>query len=81
MKQALYIIGGAIIGGFLAYLLLGEVANWYGPRYIKSDEDINKVYLLFLGIVAAFIVVGGACGRLLFQNLTFRSNRRPNDRR
>lgn len=74
MKQAFYIIGGAIACGLLAYLLLGEVAKWYGPRYIQSDEDISTIYLVFLGVFAVAVIIGGICGRILFRNLIFRSS-------
>ena len=76
MKQAIYIIGGAIACGFLAYLLLGEVATWYGPRYIQSDEDISAIYLIFLGVVVGAVIIGGIGGRVLFRNLKSRSSRR-----
>lgn len=81
MKQLFFILGGAAIVGLTAYLLLGQFANWYGPRYIQSDEDISNVFLVFLGVVAISVIAGGIGGRMLFRNLTLRSRGRADKRR
>ena len=81
MKKSLFVFGGAALLGIAAYFILGLVAYWYGPRYIHSDEDISTIYLAFLGIVGASVVVGGIGGSALHRNLTSRSRGRADKRR
>ncbi len=81
MKQVLFVLGGAAVVGLAVYLLLGQFANWYGPRYIQSDEDISTVFLIFLGVVAISTIAGGVGGRVLYRNLTLRSRGRADKRR
>jgi hypothetical protein len=81
MKQVLFILGGAAVVGLTAYLLLGQFANWYGPRYIQSDEDISTVFLIFLGVVAISAIAGGIGCRVLYRNLIFRAQGRADKRR
>ena len=67
MKQIIFILGGALVVGFAAYLLLGQFANWYGSRYIQNDEDISTVFLIFLGVLAISTIAGGIGGRVLYR--------------
>jgi hypothetical protein len=76
MKRLFFVLGGAALFGVTTYFLLGLVADWYGQRYIHSDEDISTIYLIFLGILGVSIVIGGIGGGLLYRNLTRRSSGR-----
>ena len=76
MKKIFFVLVGALALGLVAYFVLGFVAGWYAPRYIKNDEDISTAYLAFLCIVGVAVVVGGICGSVLHKNLTQRSSGR-----
>jgi hypothetical protein len=76
MKRLLFVLGGAAGLGIVAYFFLGLVAQWYGQRYIHSDEDISTIYLMFLGVLVLSIAVGGIGGGILHRNLTRRSSGR-----
>lgn len=76
MKRLFFVLGGAAGFGIVAYFLLGLFAEWYGQRYIHSDNDINTIYLIFLGVLGISIVVGGIGGGILHRNLTRRSSGR-----
>ncbi|MBK6973811.1 MAG: hypothetical protein IPH26_12990 [Sterolibacteriaceae bacterium] len=80
MKKLLFMLGGATVFGVVAYLVLGLVAGWYGPRYIHSDEDISTIYLLFLGTVGISVAIGGIVGGSVPGIVTSRSRGRANER-
>jgi len=65
MKRLLFILVGAFTIGALAYGAIDLFGRWYGPRYIKSDSDINDIYVVFLGILAVGIIGGGVLGNWL----------------
>lgn len=65
MKRFFFILMGALTIGSVAYGVIGVFARWYGSRFIKSDSDINDIYIVFLGILALGVIGGGALGNWL----------------
>jgi hypothetical protein len=53
----------AVGGYFLIYLF----TNWYGPRYVESDEDISNIYLLSLFALTLFAIFGGVLADWLYR--------------
>lgn len=76
MKRLLFIFGGAILIGVAVYFLIGIFAAWYGPRFVKSDDDIGIAYMYFLLVLLIGAISGGVAGNVLFRNLIRRSSRR-----
>lgn len=64
MQRILYALICAAIGGLLSYFLADIFTRWYGPRYIKSDSDINEIYIICLAFMALFFVIGAIVGFL-----------------
>lgn len=62
MKRFLYSLFGAIVGSLLSYFLADIFTRWYGPRYIKSDSDINEIYVICLAFMALCFVIGAIVG-------------------
>ncbi|MDA8447421.1 hypothetical protein [Paracidovorax valerianellae] len=62
MKRFLYATCGALGSVILSYLIVNAFSYWYGPRYIKSDSDINTVFLWSLIFMAFCLVLGAIFG-------------------
>ena len=56
------VLVGAAIAGFAAYWVLEAFGYWYGPRYIKSEEDIGNIYMVFLSLLMLAILGGAVLG-------------------
>lgn len=61
------VVCGAATLGVAVYYTLDVFGNWYGPRYIRSDEDISQIYIWFLGIWFSSMIVGGLTGDWLYR--------------
>ena len=62
VKRLAFVLAGTIIFGLVAYASTNAFGYWYGPRYIKSDSDINDIYIVFLIILVVGIIGGGFIG-------------------
>lgn len=62
MKQLAYVIVGVIIGYAAGYLLVSIFAQWYEPRFVKSDDDIGTAYFYSLIFLAVTSISGGIAG-------------------
>ncbi len=73
MKHWLFRLAFILIGAGTAHVavrLLGTVfANWYGPRYINSDADIDQVFMGLLGVLVIATVAGGVLGYWFYKRL------------
>ncbi len=67
LKTLLASLAGAVTIGFIAYWVIAIFANWYGPRFIKSDEDIGNIYVVALSIQALSVVAGAFIGAYLYR--------------
>ena len=62
MKVIIATLLGAALFGAATYGLLAIFANWYGPRYIRSDADINEVFLPMFVVQVVSVAAGAALG-------------------
>lgn len=62
MKRFIYALCGALGSGVFSYFLVNAFSFWYGPRYIRSDSDINTVFLWSLIFMAFCMIFGAALG-------------------
>lgn len=62
VKPVLFALAGAAPFAALSYLLVELFASWYGPRYIKSDDDIGDIYMISLVFMAVCLVAGAVLG-------------------
>jgi hypothetical protein len=62
MKVIIATLLGAALFGAATYGLLAMFANWYGPRYIRSDADINAVFLPMFVVQVVSVAAGAALG-------------------
>ncbi len=76
----------AILSKIIMMLLIGLVfaviayfgmfhifAAWYGPRHIRSDNDIGDLILVSLGVCSLAFILGGLFANRLYQRLRHRS--------
>ncbi|PVY66993.1 hypothetical protein C8E08_4422 [Paracidovorax citrulli] len=49
-------------------------AAWYGPRYIRSDNDIGDLIMISLGVCCLAFMLGGWVGYRLHGCMRRRSN-------
>ena len=49
-------------------------AAWYGPRYIRSDNDIGDLIMISLGVCCLAFILGGWVGYRLHGRMRRRSN-------
>ncbi|MCW7540471.1 hypothetical protein OOT46_21845 [Aquabacterium sp. A7-Y] len=62
MKRLLYTVAGGALFAVLSYFLVELFAQWYGPRYIKSDSDIGNIYMISLGFMLVCLIIGAVFG-------------------
>ncbi|WP_152034564.1 hypothetical protein [Paracidovorax avenae] len=62
MKRLLYALCGAFAAGTLSYAIADVFTHWYGPRFIRSDSDINDAYMGCLIFMAISVVLGAVMG-------------------
>lgn len=60
-----YILGGALIGGLLCYLVFYIVGNLFGPFY-ESEADMARNVKFFLAIELLLVFIGGFVGNMIF---------------
>jgi hypothetical protein len=77
MRRLLFILVGAFAIGALAYGAIDLFGRWYGSRYIKSDSDINDIFVVFLGILAVGIIGGGVLGNWFHHYHLSKQSTRP----
>ena len=63
-KLALAAVCGSV-AAVVSYYLVELFAHWYGPRYIKSDDDIGTIYMVSLVFMALCTVGGAVAGFVL----------------
>lgn len=68
-----FILIGAGTAHVVARLLTTVFANWYGPRYINSDADIDQVFMGLLGVLVTATIAGGVLGHSVYKR--FRSQK------
>lgn len=57
-----YALCGAVAAGMLSYFIADLFAYWYGPRFIRSDSDINDAYMGCLIFMAISVALGAVMG-------------------
>ncbi|SFD74767.1 hypothetical protein SAMN04489710_105321 [Paracidovorax konjaci] len=62
VKRVSRALCGALIAGALAHCVVEAFAHWCGPRFIRSDSDINAAYLWSLMTFAIFLALGAILG-------------------
>lgn len=62
MKRLLYALCGACMAGMLSYAIADVFTRWYGPRFVRSDSDINDAYIGCLIFMATSVAVGALFG-------------------
>ncbi len=62
IRGTLYALCGAVAAGMLSYFIADLFAHWYGPRFIRSDSDINDAYLGCLIFMAISVALGAVLG-------------------
>lgn len=67
LKAVAACVVGAVALGAIAYGLLDLFGSWYGPRYIRSDEDIGTIFMVMLGVQVAATVGGAIAGYLVYK--------------
>jgi hypothetical protein len=80
MKHWLLRLAFVLIGAGAAHvavrLLATVFANWYGPRYINSDADIDQVFMVLLGVLMVATVAGGVLGHFAYKRFRVRNTER-----
>jgi hypothetical protein len=66
MKRLLYVLCGAVLFGAIGYVGIQLFANWYGLRFVRSDEDIGMIYSILLGVLGVCLLAGGISGGMLY---------------
>lgn len=62
-----FILTSASVGYIVIRLLAPFFLNWYGPKYIHSDEDIGEIFMVLLVVLIAVTIIGGLLGNWLFK--------------
>lgn len=61
---------GAVVFAIASYGLVELFASWYGPRYIRSDDDITRAYMGSLVFMLACLIAGATMGFRLARKWT-----------
>ncbi|ALV08379.1 hypothetical protein DES44_0512 [Roseateles depolymerans] len=62
LLSVLGLLIGAAVFGVASYGLVDLFASWYGPRYIRSDQDIGQAYVWSLGFMLICLIAGAITG-------------------
>lgn len=62
-----FILVGAGAAHVAVHLLATVFANWYGPRYINSDADIDQVFMGLLVVLVTATIAGGVLGHWVYK--------------
>ena len=67
MKRLLFIVAGGLLLGALAYVALSYLAHWVAPRFVRSDDDIGMLYVIWIVVQLLSAVVGGFVGNAIYR--------------
>ncbi|AVS74870.1 hypothetical protein [Paracidovorax cattleyae] len=74
MKILWAILFGSLFAVAAYFGMFHGFAAWYGPRYIRSDNDIGDLILISLGVCCLASMLGGWVGYRLHGRRRRRSN-------
>ncbi len=66
MKILWAIFWGSLFAAAAYFGMFHGFAAWYGPRYIRSDNDIGDLILISLGVCCLAFLLGGWVGYRLY---------------
>jgi hypothetical protein len=67
VKRLFFIVVAGLLFGALAYVALSALAHWIAPRFVRSDDDIGTLYLIWLVIQSLSVVAGGFLGNAIYR--------------
>lgn len=71
MKPLMFRLGCVLLSASAGYAVIRLLApfflNWYGPKYIQSDEDIGEIFMVLLVVLVAATIIGGVLGNWFFK--------------
>ncbi len=74
MKVFWILFPGALFAAAAYFGMFHGFAAWYGPRYIRSDNDIGDLIMISLGVCCLAFMLGGWVGYRLHGRMRRRSN-------
>ncbi len=74
MKVFWILFPGALFAAAEYFGMFHGFAAWYGPRYIRSDNDIGDLIMISLGVCCLAFMLGGWVGYRLHGRMRRRSN-------
>ncbi|WP_019701959.1 hypothetical protein [Paracidovorax oryzae] len=89
MKVFWILFPGALFAAAAYFGMFHGFAAWYGPRYIRSDNDIGDLIMISLGVCCLAFMLGGwgdtgcmaACGDAAIPpSIPIRANNEKNRR-
>ncbi|SEK54124.1 hypothetical protein SAMN05216359_102140 [Roseateles sp. YR242] len=72
LLRVLGLVTGAAVFAIASYGLVELFASWYGPRYIRSDDDIGQAYMWSLGFMLVCLIAGAIVGFRVARKWTVR---------
>ncbi len=72
LLRILGLVTGVAVFAFVSYGLVELFASWYGPRYIKSDDDIGQAYMGCLAFMLVCLIAGAVTGFRVARKWTVR---------
>ncbi len=73
LKIIMMLLGGLVFAVMAYFEMFHVFAAWYGPHYIRSDNDIGDLILVSLGVCSLAFILGGWFANRLYQRLRHRS--------
>jgi hypothetical protein len=67
MRRLVFIAVAGLLFGALAYVALSALAHWVAPRFVRSDDDIGTLFLIWLVIQSLSVVAGGFFGNVIYR--------------
>ncbi|AVS81776.1 hypothetical protein [Paracidovorax avenae] len=80
MKILWAIFWGSLFAAAAYFGMFHGFAAWYGPRYIRSDNDIGDLILISLGVCCLAFLLGGWVGYRLYGHTRRQSSSREHSR-
>ena len=65
--RILFIVGGALLLGFISNVVLVGIGHWYETRVARSEYDLSDAFMIAVFVQALCVVAGGFVGNWLYR--------------